>query len=210
MKLLKVHDNVMIESPEGFGGPGHVVEIRNIPQSHYKVRLNDGSQPDFWAYDGEIVDPKPEPQRVDSRPETYKHIQTVQKFIGKVIVDLLRRQQDHDQSKLVSPEVETFDEFTMKLAGSTYGSEEYKGYLAAMKLALDHHYAANSHHPEHYRDGIRGMSLLDLLEMICDWKAATTRHVDGDILKSIEMDQKRFGYSDELKQILLNTLQVLQ
>jgi hypothetical protein len=54
--------------------------------------------------------------------------------------------------------------------------------------------------------GIRGMSLLGLLECLLDWKAATLRHADGDLLRSIEINQKRFGYSDELKQILLNTV----
>ena len=31
----------------------------------------------------------------------------------------------------------------------TYGSDEYKACLTEMKPALDHHYAANRHHPEH-------------------------------------------------------------
>lgn len=147
---------------------------------------------------------------MDSRIATYEHIQTVQRIIAKTIADLQYRQERHDQSKLQSPEREIFDEFTPKLATSTYGSDEYKGFLAAMKPALDHHYAANSHHPEHFAEGIKGMSLLDLLEMLCDWKAATMRHNDGDIRRSIEINQKRFGYSDELKQIFLNTLCVIE
>ena len=53
------------------------------------------------------------------------------------------------------------------------------------------------------------MNLVDLIEMICDWKAASERHADGDIYKSIEINQKRFGYSDELKQILKNTIEIL-
>ena len=146
----------------------------------------------------------------DSRPDTYAHIQQVQRLLGRVIQDFLRRSEAHDQSKLVSPEVEVFDEFTPKLAASTYGSDEYKGFLAAMKPALDHHYAHNSHHPEHYPNGIAGMSLLDVLEMLCDWKAATLRHTTGDIRQSIEINQQRFGYSDELKTLLLNTLPLLE
>jgi len=148
--------------------------------------------------------------KVDSRPATYEHIQTVQRLLARVVRDLLKRSEEHDQSKLRSPEVEVFDEYTPKLAGSTYGSEEYKSFLAAMKPALDHHYAANSHHPEHYPNGIQGMSLLDLVEMLCDWKAATMRHNDGDIRKSIEINQQRFGYSDELKQLLYNTLPLVE
>jgi hypothetical protein len=161
---------------------------------------------------------------MDSRVDTYRHIQTVQRIMGGVIADLQQRQQVHDQSKLVSPEVGVFDEFTSKLAGCTYGSDEYKSFLAGMKPALDHHYCNNRHHPEYFAfDGVtfypdavsdgravRRMSLLDLLEMLCDWKAATMRHNDGDIRRSIEINQKRFGYSDELKQILLNTLSVIE
>lgn len=147
---------------------------------------------------------------MDSRPETYKHIQEVQRRMHNCIVDLMHRQHGHDQSKLVSPELEAFDEFTPMLAGLTYGSDEYKATLAKMKPALDHHNAINRHHPEHWSDGIRGMSLLDLVEMLCDWKAATLRHSDGDIRRSIEINQKRFGYSDELKQIFLNTLNVVE
>lgn len=147
---------------------------------------------------------------MDSRPDTYQHIQTVQRLLGRVIRDLLGRAERHDQSKLTSPEVELFDEFTPKLATSTYGSDEYRGFLAGMKPALDHHYATNSHHPEHYPNGIADMSLLDVMEMLCDWKAATLRHKDGDILRSIEINQQRFGYSDEFKRLLINTLPLIE
>jgi len=113
---------------------------------------------------------------------------------------------DHDRSKLQSPEKEIFDEWTPKLKGTTYGSPEYAEMLKKIKPATDHHYSVNSHHPEHFEDGIRGMSLLDIIEMLVDWKAATLRHADGDIMKSIEINQGRFGYSDELKQIFINTI----
>jgi len=159
----------------------------------------------------------------DSRVETYKHIEQVRRFIQRAVKHLLHRAEVHDSSKLESPEKEVFDEFTPKLAGSTYGSDEYKSFLAAMKPGLDHHYKHNQHHPEFYATefgeinpellhngyAIRQMSLLDILEMLCDWKAATMRHNDGDILKSIEINQKRFGYSDELKSILLYTAKEL-
>ena len=96
---------------------------------------------------------------------------------------------------------------TPKLKSSTYGSEEYKKFLEELKPALDNHYKENRHHPEHFENGIKGMTLVDLIEMLCDWCAAVERHSDGNILKSIEINQKRFGYSDELKQILINTLE---
>ena len=43
------------------------------------------------------------------------------------------------------------------------------------------------------------LNLLDLIELFCDWKASTLRHNDGNIKKSIEINQNRFGYDDILK-----------
>jgi hypothetical protein len=107
---------------------------------------------------------------------------------------------------LESPELEIFTEYTPKIKTSTYGSEEYKAFLKEMQFALIHYFANNSHHPEHYENGIRGMNLFDIIEMFCDWKAATMRHDNGDIRKSIEINKDRFNMSDDLAQIFRNTV----
>lgn len=138
--------------------------------------------------------------------DTQTHIDQVREGLARVISALTERGRVHDKSKLESPELEIFTEFTPKLKASTYGSDEYKGFLQSMKVALDHHYANNSHHPEYYKDGVRGMNLLDIVEMFCDWYAATLRHDDGDIVKSIEFNKTRFNMSDDLTQIFLNTV----
>jgi hypothetical protein len=141
--------------------------------------------------------------------ETRKHAGRVSQIIHWVIMELLKRADSHDKSKTESPEVEVFAEFTAKLKGVTYGSAEYAGYLGAMKPALDHHYANNKHHPEHYPAGVAGMTLIDLMEMVADWKAASERHNDGNILKSIEVNTKRFDIAPQLAQVLVNTVQAL-
>lgn len=146
----------------------------------------------------------------DSRVDTYEHILQVQRHIQHVMNLLHIRALYHDQSKLNTPEVELFDELTPRLKDMTYGSEEYQKSLDELGVALDHHYEVNSHHPQHYPDGIRGMNLVDLVEMFCDWMAATQRMADGDIMKSIDINQSRFGYSDELAQILRNTVEYLR
>jgi hypothetical protein len=99
----------------------------------------------------------------------------------------------------------SFDEFTPKLKTSTYGSDEYKAFLADMGDGLKHHYEANRHHPEHFSNGADDMTLADLIEMLADWKAATERHDDGDLAKSLEIQRERFGLSDQLAAILRNT-----
>jgi len=143
--------------------------------------------------------------KYSSRKETLKHIRQVRKNIFKVIFLLLKRALFHDRSKLEKQEKAGFDVYTPKLANCTYGSDEYKQFLKDLKPYLDHHYANNRHHPEHFENGIQDMNLVDIIEMFCDWYAATKRHKDGDILKSITLNQIRFGYSDDIKSILEKT-----
>lgn len=122
---------------------------------------------------------------------------------------LTTRGVNHDVVKLDSPEVEIFAEHTDALKDLEYNSEEYKQHLAAMKPALDHHYAQCRHHPEHFQNGINDMNLIDLVEMLADWKAASERQHNGNLLTSIEQNAVRFKMSDQLKQILLNTAKTL-
>lgn len=142
----------------------------------------------------------------DSSKDTLSHIKTVGQFISRIIMKLLSRAMYHDSSKLVDPEKDIFDIVTPKLKGLTYGSDEYKKSLEEMGDALKHHYTENSHHPEHHKNGIDDMDLIDLIEMVCDWKAATLRHADGDIIKSIEINTKRFEISPQLSTIISNSI----
>lgn len=144
------------------------------------------------------------------KKDTMEHISKVYKNIAKVNENLAKRAFHHDASKLREPELGIFVEYTPKLANTTYGSDEYKEHLKGLGVALEHHYANNSHHVEHYENGINGMSLLDIIEMLCDWKAATERHNDGDIMKSMEINKERFGIDDQLYEILLNTIKELK
>ena len=142
----------------------------------------------------------------DSKHDTLKHKKWVRYLMDILIEDLDDRAKHHDDSKLEEPEKPLFDEYSPKLSKCTYGSEEYKEFLKGLKPALDHHYEVNSHHPEHYENGIDAMNLLDLVEMICDWLASSKRHDDGNIYKSLEINKKRFKMSDQLYSILKNTV----
>lgn len=147
---------------------------------------------------------------IDScRVETQKHIENVRKYIRVFTDKLTTRGVVHDATKLESPEAELFAEHTDQLNSITYGSDEYKAQLEALKPALAHHYATYRHHPEHFPNGVNDMNLVDLVEMIADWKASTLRHQDGNLLKSIEINAERFHMSDQLKQILINTARML-
>jgi hypothetical protein len=145
----------------------------------------------------------------DSTDDTKAHIRMVFGFLEEIRGKLMERQFAHDQSKLQEPEKSMYDEFTPKLKASTYGSDEYKGFLKDMGTALQHHYKENTHHPEHYENGVNGMSLLDIVEMLADWKAAGMRHSNGSMTQSLEINRKRFNISDQLFEIIQNTVKEL-
>ena len=145
------------------------------------------------------------------------HIDRVRFFVRKAATNLQERALVHDASKLVEPELEAFDIATPKLATLEYGSEEYKQSTRDLGPALDHHFAHNDHHPQHFENGIQGMSLMALIEMLCDWRAASERGKqrtdDPEKVKTFEdglaYQQERFGYSDEVAEILRNTVREL-
>lgn len=141
----------------------------------------------------------------DSAKDTLEHIKHVNTLLIQVATLILKRATEHDNSKLESPEKETFDKATPKLRSLTYGSDEYRSTLREIKPALKHHYENNSHHPEYYQNGVNDMDLLDLIEMLCDWKAATLRHEDGNIQKSLRINKQRFNIDHQLQKIIENT-----
>lgn len=161
----------------------------------------------------------------DSTNDTKEHIKRVQQYVTEAAHDLTVRAAFHDSTKLSKAEKPYFDVATPKLAQLEYGSEAYFEALAELNVALKHHYLQNDHHPEFFATFelfgedhrekvaeaklVQEMNLLQIIEMLCDWKAASERHENGDIYKSIEQNADRFGYSDEFKQILKNTANYL-
>lgn len=141
-----------------------------------------------------------------SKVETLLHKQEVAKGITAFCQVLMDRALYHDESKLQSPEVEIFGEHTHELSKMVYGSDEYKQSLEKLKPAIEHHYAKNRHHPEFHKNGVDDMTLIDVLEMLADWFAATKRHETGNIRKSLEINTQRYKLSPQLKQILENTV----
>lgn len=144
-------------------------------------------------------------QGYDSTADTLKHSMRVGSLMAPMIAELTWRAFEHDLSKTEDPELAVFNEYGPKLKDTTYGSEEYRRYLAEMQAGLDHHYAVNRHHPEHFTDRMDGMTLVDLIEMLADWKAATERHADGDLSRSLDVQRHRFRMSDQVAKILENT-----
>ncbi|MGE5438020.1 MAG: DUF5662 family protein [Syntrophothermus sp.] len=142
----------------------------------------------------------------DSTEYTINHIKDVLKYMKFFAEHVVLRALLHDASKLLSPEKEIFD----RLAGkrkAKYMSKEYLENLEILKPALEHHYKNNSHHVQYYNDGINGMTLIDLLEHLCDTIAVSNVDNDGDVIDSINKTHDRQFYDKDglIKQILINT-----
>lgn len=148
-------------------------------------------------------------QIVSANAETMKHILTVRSLLAACSSELYRRGIEHDKSKFSPEEVETFVEYTPKLKTLNYGSEEYAQCLRDMAPALEHHYQHNDHHPEHFPNGMRDMDLFQLLELCVDWTASSLRTKDGSPTRGFDYACARFSIPEELKPVLLKTLEVL-
>lgn len=103
---------------------------------------------------------------------------------------ICKRGRHHDTSKLEGIEFENL-----------WVEKETDKDLQAFKDALKHHHLNNSHHPEYYKDGIYGMSDLDICEMVCD---ATARLQEtGSNVREWFFDSKmaptKYGYLNDEK-----------
>lgn len=149
----------------------------------------------------------------DSTADTRDHIGKVQARIHECTNNLIVRAERHDKSKLMEPEKSALDRIGPpgKVAYSRGGemTPEYQAFLDTLEPMLDHHYAHNSHHPQHYPNGMDGFSLLDLLEWLCDIKAAGERYEGGNIAESMKTNRGRFKISDQVFAILENTVREL-
>jgi hypothetical protein len=150
------------------------------------------------------------PKEQLTNAETMRHILTVRALLTEAVGELVARARAHDASKLSDPEVASFAKHTDNLAKLEYGSDEYRAELRQMKPAIEHHQANNPHHPEHHEDGVLGMDLFDLLEMLIDWKAAGLRHETSSMEHSLTVGVKRHDIPNSLEVILWNTIPAIE
>jgi hypothetical protein len=141
----------------------------------------------------------------EQRIRTLEHIRKVQILFFVVSEHMLRRALDHDASKLQEPELSGFAQLPSRKNEAEYGTETYTKMLEQAREVVSHHYKENDHHPEHFENGIEGMSLLSVLEMFIDWSVASSETKNGSIERSLTENVKRFGIEKQLASILWNT-----
>lgn len=116
--------------------------------------------------------------------------------------------ESHDDSKFNLDELREAVRNSNKLKGLTYGSPEFEDKLQEIIDEGVLHYERNSHHIEGNTNGVSDMDLIDLLVALCDWISACENY-GGSIYESISIAQRRFNMSDEVVNLLNNTIKRL-
>lgn len=143
---------------------------------------------------------------IKSQQVTAKHISRVRELLNGFAKDIIYRGKRHDISKYDPIEAGPLEilQQTIDTEGpAAFGSDEYHRRTALLGPMLAHHYVHNTHHPEHYQNGIAGMNLLDLVEMFFDWRAAAER--GGDISMNLTYCETKYEIPPMLISILRNT-----
>jgi hypothetical protein len=137
---------------------------------------------------------------------TSEHIARVRELLALAADTLYQRGLKHDLSKYDSIEsgpLQEMQDLIDREGHAPYGSDEYKRRTALLGPMLQHHYENNSHHPEHYANGVAGMDLFDLVEMFFDWKAASER--GQDYVLNLTILAQKYSLPPMLESILRNT-----
>lgn len=145
-------------------------------------------------------------EKYNSDIDTYYHKVNICNVICLLFIpELYARADEHDNSKLEEPEKSIYDEFIPKLRTAKYGTPEYEQIKKDMRIkGGDHHNKFNRHHPEYFEKGVSGMNLLDFMEMVCDWFAASLRS-DTSFLDGLDGNVSKYGIPPMMRHIIMNT-----
>lgn len=143
------------------------------------------------------------------RDSILAHKLSVKIGIQRVIDELHKRAEHHDDDKLEGVVLDSFYDISGKFEHAKFGSKEYDDILEKLKPTLDVHYKINDHHPQHNENGISGMNLMSIVEMLIDWKSASSAYGDNTFEESMLINKKRFEIDEQLYEIMLNTAKSL-
>lgn len=151
--------------------------------------------------------------------DTRKHQQAVQSIMIAVAQKIIQRAVVHDASKLESPEREYYIDpvYTLTTEEVAYDSDRYKELVARMDKGWEHHRYTNDHHPEFFEpyavqtlnDPVKAMDMFALIEMLCDWIAASQRKNNKPVLALAAM-LKKYHVEEQLEAVLRNTLYMIE
>jgi len=141
--------------------------------------------------------------------DTILHVSEIQEALEEMSSELRKRGLAHDRTKFQELEFDAFTSTRLRFKKVDYGTPEYKALVDEIKPVVDHHYANNRHHPNYHEHGINSMTLIDIAEMLADWKVAARRSPNNKFKDTLEFAFNKHGISKQLGQIIKNTLKEL-
>lgn len=156
---------------------------------------------DGYDTDSLIKDPK----ALETLNSILQHRETVKERLLFLADELYKRAYHHDDSKLQLPELQWLIDMD-KEPRYAYGTPEYFDKMKRWDKFFKSHYRNNRHHPDHFPNGVNDMNLADLCEYIVDIISYYKELHVNVALDTVNKQQQRFGFDEQLSQILKNTL----
>lgn len=131
--------------------------------------------------------------------------------ITSIIYELSKRMINHDNSKIeYLPEFNLYKDVVYKLNGLEHGTKEHTEAKKQLDQGFEIHCINNRHHPEHFNsEGICGMNIYDIIEMILDWCSAAVCRGFKFKLSSIYRRIESHSFSKELCDILSKNIYLI-
>ena len=141
-----------------------------------------------------------------------RHRAVIQDSLRGIAQMLERRGDLHDLSKFSDEEFSGFRNINHAARGNKYGSPEYRKALEAIGGeggAFEYHVERNRHHPEYFLNQTE-MSFIDIIEMVCDWHAASVVYGNSTLRESLDAHRERFNLSLEQWWLVRQVVQWLE
>ena len=135
-----------------------------------------------------------------------RHQRRVGRMLRVIAKELEHRQYMHDRSSYEAPERLIVARNKRLLFNRSVGKSTtlMKG-ATELLHAVSTHYKKNRHHPEHWSNGVWDMTLVDVIEMVCDWRSTgcniedrlTKYHIDGPLADVIRSTNRMLEQHDK-------------
>ena len=136
------------------------------------------------------------------------HISGVRRRVTLVCAALINRAITHDNSKYSEKELNAHISMGDEMNGIKYGTDAYYAIKRKYESLSVEHFANNRHHPEYHPNGIDDMTLVDVIEMLCDWLTGS-ENTGTPVERSLEINEERYNISPQLMKLLRNTIRDL-
>lgn len=138
------------------------------------------------------------------RQEMLRHNRLVRQYGGQIAHATIHLIERHDLDTLEPKYASQWEKFYPYIK-AVFGSAEYRTRQEEMKGLLDEHRKRTRHHPERWEEGIGAMNLMEVSEYVADNLERCRSRGDGNLRRSLEINQGPHKIQSQTMSIILNT-----